>query len=265
MFTPKELTRYSRNIFLDEIGRVGQELLKKARVGIIGTGGLGSPVLLYLAASGVGNITLIDSDVVELTNLQRQILFNTKDLKKSKSKTAHLRLSELNPEINIVSHETRLCRTNIQELLSGHDIILEGSDNFETKFLVNDFCFFQKIPLIVAGILRFDGQVLGILPETGFCYRCIFPEIPSSGLIPSCAEAGVLGSVAGVIGSLQATECLKFLIGAKETIMGKLLQVDLRQIEFRKLLIKKNPNCKLCGENRTIMDLSIHPEFDVNC
>lgn len=257
MLQSKELTRYSRNILLDGIGREGQEKLKNSRIAIMGMGGLGCPSALYLSAAGVGEIHLFDYDTVDLTNLQRQILYSTNDLGMKKSSAAMEKLQSLNPEIKIIPHEVRLDRENIRDAIGGMTLVLEGSDNFETKFLVNDACVLMKVPLLVAGILRYEGQLLGIHSQTP-CYRCTFLEIPDSKSIPNCAEAGVLGSTAGVIGSLQASEALKYLVGGTSELFGKILICDLKSMEFRKLSRKKNPLCPICGENPKYKDLLHH-------
>ena len=252
MLSTSELTRYSRNILLSEVGRKGQEKLKDSMVTVIGAGGLGSPVLYYLAAAGVGAIQIIDSDKVDLTNLQRQILYNTSSVNKDKAEEAESVLRSLNPNLSILSQNARLTASNIEGIFQGSNLIIEGSDNFETKFLVNDACHFLSIPLILAGILRFEGQVIGILPKQTSCYRCIFHSPPDADSVPNCGEAGVIGSVAGIIGSIQATESIKFLLGQEQGIFGSILSVDAKTMEFRKISIPKNKACPLCGDNPSI-------------
>lgn len=264
MLQTHELTRYSRNILLEGVGRRGQEKLKSSKIGIVGMGGLGSPSAFYLASAGVGEIHLIDFDTIDLTNLQRQILYKEADINKNKAEVSKKRLLELNPNLKIVSHTGMLQSGNIFEILGTMDLILEGSDNFETKFLVNDFAYLEKIPLIIAGILRFEGQIMGVDSETS-CYRCTFPEPPNPLLVPNCAEAGVLGSVAGVLGSMQASEALKFLIFGGSELFGKILQCDLMNMEFRKIRRKKNPNCPLCGEKKIYTDLNHHNNNTRQC
>jgi molybdopterin-synthase adenylyltransferase len=247
LLSSKEKTRYSRNIFLNGIGLKGQETLKQSKVTIVGAGGLGSPIALYLASAGVGSIRLIDYDKVDLTNLQRQILFETDSIGKNKTDEAKYRLERLNSEIKIDVITERLGIDNISNLFIGSDLVLEGSDNFYTKFLVNDSCVLMGIPLIIGGVLRFEGQIIGVTKSTS-CYRCTFEELPENENIPNCAEAGVLGSVPGVIGSLMATEALKYLLFKDTEIFGKILLVDLLNLDFRKIKRKRNTNCKCCGE-----------------
>ena len=253
-FSKEEITRYSRNILLEEVGRKGQERLKASTVSVVGAGGLGSPVLLYLAASGVGNIRVIDSDTVDLTNLQRQVLYSHHSVGKDKAAEAKEKLLSLNPYIQIDSFSIRLNSKNISHFIRGADLVIEGSDNFPTKFLVNDACYFQKKPLIIGGILKFEGQILGISKETA-CYRCVFHSPPPHGDVPTCSEAGVIGAVAGVIGSLQAQEAIQYLLGLPSSIMGKLLVYDAKSLEFRKINLSKNPNCPICGTKPTIHEL----------
>ena len=252
MLSSSEITRYSRNILLTEVGRKGQERLKDSVVTVVGAGGLGSPALYYLAAAGVGEIRIIDSDKVDLTNLQRQILYSTSSVNKSKVEEAEHVISSLNSNIKIVLHNERLTASNIENIFKGSNLVLEGSDNFETKFLVNDACHFFNIPLVIAGILRFEGQVIGILPNKTACYRCIFNSPPDADSVPNCAEAGVIGSVAGLVGSIQATESIKFLLGLEQGLFGSILSVESKSMEFRKIQIPKNKSCPLCGDNPSI-------------
>ncbi len=261
----EELTRYSRNILLNGVGRKGQEKIKSSIVSIIGLGGLGSPTALYLSAAGVGELRIIDSDVVDLTNLQRQILYTTNSQNYSKAEVAQKKLTELNDKILIKQFNTRITKDNINEILQGSHLVLEGSDNFETKFLVNDFCVLNSLPLLVAGILRFEGQVLGIIPNQTACYRCTFPEMPGADSIPNCAEAGVLGSVAGIVGSIQATEALKYLVFGESEIFGKILNCDFYNLEIRKIQRKRNKNCPICGDTKKYFTLEHHGEIDRNC
>ncbi|AOP32861.1 adenylyltransferase [Leptospira tipperaryensis] len=251
MLTPPEISRYSRNILLDEVKRKGQETLKSSRVVVIGAGGLGSPVLYYLAAAGVGKIRILDSDIIDTTNLQRQILFKHSEIGSSKSETAKQRIQELNPFIEIESFPVRINEENAENLLKDNDLILEGSDNFETKFLINDLACKLNIPLIIAGILRFDGMVLGIRPGIDPCYRCIYETLPPSNAIPSCSEAGVIGSMAGIIGSIQATEAVKFLLGLVNEespgVFGSILQLEAKSMNFHKVSLLKRSDCKACS------------------
>lgn len=255
MLSPKEITRYSRNILLSEVGKKGQEKLASSIITVVGAGGLGSPVLYYLAATGVGEIRIIDSDMVDLTNLQRQILYNENSIGKSKSFEAKKVLESLNPNLKIISFEERLTDKNYKEILNGSDLVIEGSDNFETKFLVNDACFFLNIPLLIGGIFQFEGQVLGI-KSGGHCYRCIFEKIPDDA-IPNCSEAGVIGSVAGIIGSILATEGIKFLLSKDGSIFKNILSIDSLNLNFRKIPIKKNPHCILCSEHSKISEVKL--------
>jgi adenylyltransferase/sulfurtransferase len=263
MLSSIEITRYSRNILLNGVGKKGQEKLKQSKIGVVGSGGLGSPILLYLAAAGIGEIRVVDSDTIDLTNLQRQILFQTDSIGKEKALIAKERLLQLNPHIQIHAYPIRLNQENISEIFSGVDIILEGSDNFPTKFLVNDYCYFSKTPLLIAGILGFEGQLLGI-DSTTFCYRCIFHSPPPPDEVPSCSEAGVIGAVAGTIGSLQANEAIKRILGLKNGIFGKLLSIDLHNLDFRKLSLSKRKTCPLCGDNPSISTLQQEPE-NIHC
>ncbi len=256
MLSRDELSRYSRHILLPQVGKRGQEKLKESRITVVGAGGLGSPALLYLAAAGIGRIRIIDSDTVDLTNLQRQVLFQTEDIGKSKAQTAAERLRALNPEILVESHSVRFTPENGRELLADSHLVIEASDNFETKFLVNDACVLEKIPLILGGILRFEGQLLVVHPGASACYRCVFHAPPPPEAVPSCAEAGVLGAVAGVIGSLQAAEALKILSGADPSPAGRMLTFDGLAGTIRPLLIPRNPRCPVCGENPEIQELS---------
>jgi molybdopterin-synthase adenylyltransferase len=263
IFSKEEITRYSRNILLEEVGRKGQERLKASVVSVVGSGGLGSPVLLYLAASGVGTIRIIDSDKVDLTNLQRQILYSHHSVGKDKVGEAKEKLLSLNPYIQIESFSERLNSKNINSFIQGANLVVEGSDNFPTKFLVNDACYFQKKPLIIGGILKFEGQILGISKDTA-CYRCVFHSPPPAGDVPTCSEAGVIGAVAGVIGSLQAQEAIQYLLGLPSFLMGKILVYDAKTLEFRKLNISKNSKCPLCGVSPTIHEL-IDYDTEASC
>ena len=252
----EEITRYSRNILLKEVGMAGQKKLKESIVTIVGAGGLGSPSALYLAAAGVGEIRIIDSDTVDLTNLQRQILFRSDQIGKLKAEEARKNLTALNPEIKLISYPNRLSPENIQEFFMDTDLVLEGSDNFYTKFLVNDFCVLNSIPFLVAGILRFEGQVMGVKSPDTPCYRCTFLDLPPEDSVPSCAEAGVLGSIAGTVGAIQAGEALKYLLNGNSEVFGKILILEFMSLEFRKLTRKKNPNCPICGKNPKWKDLT---------
>lgn len=250
-----ELTRYSRHLLLDEVGKDGQLRLKQSRVLIIGMGGLGSPISLYLAAAGIGTIGIIDFDVVDLSNLQRQILHSTANIGKKKTESAKARLLEINTEINVVVHDERLSVDNALELIKKYDVIIDGTDNFQTRYLVNDACVFGKKPLVYGSIFRFEGQVTVFKTPDGPCYRCIYPEPPESNAVPNCAEGGVLGVLAGVIGSLQAAEAIKVLLEKGNSLIGRLLLYDALEAGFETLNLKRNPNCPICGKQPTITDL----------
>ena len=264
-FTEDQIERYARHIILKDVGGHGQAKLLGARVLVVGAGGLGSPVIMYLAAAGVGKIGVIDDDEVSLSNLQRQILHTTDRVGMAKTESAAKVTAALNPDVNLVTHNFRLDVTNIMDVLDGYDIVADGSDNFSTRFLINDACFFARRPLVSAAILRFDGQVYTFKPHQKDadghalpCYRCLFPEAPPPGQIPSCAEAGVLGALCGTIGSLQATEIIKELLGIGDSLAGSLMIYEGLSSEFRKIRVKADPGCPLCGESPKITDLSGH-------
>ncbi|MBF0374239.1 MAG: molybdopterin-synthase adenylyltransferase MoeB [Alphaproteobacteria bacterium] len=258
-FTEDQIRRYARHIILPEVGGAGQERLLGARVLVVGAGGLGSPLVLYLAAAGVGTIGVVDDDAVELTNLQRQILHTTPRLGMAKVESARLAAAEINPDVTIEPHPMRLEADNALDLISRYDVIADGSDNFATRFLVNDACHFAKKPLVSAAILRFDGQLsTWDTARGGPCYRCLFREAPPPGQIPTCAEAGVLGAMAGAMGSLQGIEVLKEILGIGDSLRGALIIYDALSAAFRKVRVKPDPACPLCGEHPTIHDLSSH-------
>lgn len=256
-FTEDQIRRYARHIILPEVGGVGQARLLAAKVLVIGAGGLGSPLILYLAAAGVGTIGVIDDDVVDLTNLQRQVLHATERIGLSKVESARRAVASVNPEVTVVSHPLRLDAGNAMEVIGGYDIVADGSDNFATRFLVNDACRLAGKTLVSAAVLRFDGQ-LATFKAPGPCYRCLYPTIPGEDEVPSCAQAGVLGAMAGVMGSLQATEVLKEILGVGDSLSGGLLIVDALSTTFRKVRLRPDPACPLCGREATITDLSGH-------
>ena len=259
-----EIQRYSRHIILQDVGGKGQLKLKRAKVLLIGAGGLGSPAGLYLAAAGIGTIGLVDGDVVDLSNLQRQIMHSTATLGKPKVESGKQTLSAINPEITINAYHQLVDADNIIPLISQYDIVLDGSDNFTTRFLVNDACFFAKKTLISASMFRFDGQLTAIKPHQGYpCYRCLYPEPPPAGLVPNCQEAGVLGVLAGTMGILQASEAIKEILGIGETIADKLVIYDALEMKFRKVGRPKDPACPLCGPNPSITDLG--GDYAVTC
>ncbi len=254
-----ELRRYSRHIALPEVGLDGQLRLRQARVLVVGAGGLGSPVALYLAAAGVGRIGLVDDDRVDLTNLQRQVLYGTSDLDLPKTERARLRLVDLNPHVEIVPHELRLGAANALDVLGPYDVVIDGSDNFPTRYLVSDACVLLGKPHVYGSIYRFEGQVSLFWAGRGPCYRCLYPEPPEPGTVPSCAEGGVLGILPGVIGALQATEAIKLVLGRGTPLLGRLVLFDALELRFRELALRRDPACPACGENRTIHTLTDAP------
>lgn len=263
-FTDQQIQRYSRHLILNEVGGKGQAKLSHAKVLIIGAGGLGSPAGLYLAAAGIGTIGLVDGDVVDLSNLQRQILHSTATVGKPKVESGRQTLTAVNPDITVKTYQYHVDASNILGLIQDYDIILDGSDNFTTRFLVNDACFFTKRTLISGSIFRFEGQLTTIKPHEGFpCYRCLYPEPPPAGLVPNCQEAGVLGVLAGTIGVLQASEAVKEILEIGETLADKLLIYDALEMKFRKLSRPKDPDCPLCGNHPTITDLG--GDYEVTC
>jgi len=256
-----EIKRYSRHLILPEVGREGQEKLKAAKVLCVGSGGLGSPMSLYLTAAGVGTIGMVDFDVVDFSNLQRQILFGTSDVGKSKVATAQKRLTDLNPNCNIVAHETKLTAENAMEIVKQYDIVADGTDNFPTRYLVNDACVLLGKPNVYGSIFRFEGQASVFDSKRGPCYRCLYSEPPPPGLVPSCAEGGVLGILPGIVGVIQATEVVKLILGKGTTLIGRLLTFNALKMTFRELKLRKNPECPICGENPTIKALIDYEQF----
>jgi len=257
----EEILRYSRHLIMPEVGMEGQLKLKNAKVLLIGTGGLGAPLGLYLAAAGVGRLWLVDFDVVDFTNLQLQVTFCTSDVCKHKSEAARARLSNLNPDIEVLSFETQLTSGNALELFKDFDIIVDGTDNFPTRYLVNDACILLGKPNVYGSIFRFEGQATVFGMPDGPCYRCLYPEPPPPGLVPSCAEGGVLGVLPGIVGSIQAMETIKLILGAGDSLAGRLLLLDALGMKFRELKLRKNPDCPMCGRNRTIHQLIDYFEF----
>ncbi len=253
-FDREEFLRYSRHFSLPEIGLEGQQLLKQAAVLVVGMGGLGNPASLYLAAAGVGHIGLVDFDVVDLSNLQRQILFSLKDVGQPKVSIAKDRLESLNHKIEITAHQEALSSANAGRILADYDIIVDGTDNFPTRYLVNDICVFQGKPNVYGSIFRFDGQVAVFSAKEGPCYRCLYANPPPPGLVPSCAEGGVLGVLPGIVGSLQAIEAIKRITGAGEPLIGRLLLFDALAMTFHQVSISKDPDCPVCGENPSITE-----------
>ena len=265
-FTEDQLHRYARHIVLPEVGGVGQTKLMQSRVLVVGAGGLGAPLLLYLAAAGVGTIGVVDDDVVDLSNLQRQVIHATSRLGDRKVDSARAAVADVNPEVTLVPHDERLTAANVMALIGPYDVIADGSDNFETRFLLNDACHMAGKILVSAAILRFEGQIATFksgLGKSGLgdaypCYRCLYREAPPPGMIPSCAEGGVLGALAGAVGSIQATEILKEIMGIGDSLAGSLVIYDALSTTFRKLKLKRDPGCALCGDAPSIADLSAH-------
>lgn len=260
-FTEEQIERYSRHIILPEIGGRGQAKLLKSRVFVLGAGGLGSPALLYLAAAGVGVIGVADGDCVDLSNLQRQIIHDTSRIGRPKVLSAKESMLNINPDINVEAFHGRLTVDNIRDIIRNYDVVLDGSDNFPTRFLMNDAAFFEGKPLVSGSMFRFDGQVSVFNPKGGYpCYRCLYPEPPPKGLVPSCQEAGVLGALAGVIGVLQAVEAVKQVLGIGESLAGHLMIFDALKMTFRKVRVMKDPECALCGVNPSITELKAYEE-----
>ena len=254
-FTDDQIKRYSRHIILPEVGGKGQKKIRQSRVLVIGAGGLGSPAAYYLAAAGIGTLGIIDGDVVDLSNLQRQIIHHTPDIDKPKVISAKEKIEALNPDVEVKTYHELLTSHNALNLFKEYDVILDGTDNFPAKFLANDAAVFADKPLVHGGILRFVGQIMSIVPHKTACYRCVFNGPPPPGLIPTCQEAGVVGVLAGVVGTIQATEVLKLILNIGEQLKDRLMTFDARKMEFREIKIKKNPQCPVCGENPTIKEL----------
>jgi molybdopterin/thiamine biosynthesis adenylyltransferase len=253
--TEQQIERYSRQIILEQVGGTGQRKLLSSKVLIVGAGGLGAPAALYLAAAGIGTIGIIDDEKVELSNLQRQIIHATGDIDSEKVNSAKNKMQAINPDVAIRTYRTRVNAANISEIIRQYDFVIDGTDNFPAKFLVNDACYFEKVPFSHAGILRFEGQLMTVLPGETTCYRCIFHSPPPAGAVPSCSEAGVLGSIAGIVGSLQASEAIKYLLGVGELLTSVLLTVNLLEMKFRKVKLNRNPDCPLCGSTPQITEL----------
>ncbi len=253
--TEAQIERYSRHIILSEVGGKGQEKLLAGKVLLVGAGGLGSPAGLYLAAAGIGTIGVIDADVVDVTNLQRQVIHFTANLGQPKVDSAAEKMRAINPDVNVVTYHDRLTAANALEILADYDFVIDGTDNFPSKFLVADACHFSGTPYSHAGILRFDGQIMSVLPGESACYRCVFDAPPPKGAVPSCSQAGVLGVLAGVIGTLQATEAVKYLLGKGDLLTDSLLVYNALKTNFRKVGLKRNAKCPLCGEHPSITEL----------
>ena len=261
MLSNEEIARYSRHVIIPEVGIEGQRKLKAASVLMIGTGGLGAPLGMYLAAAGVGRLGLVDFDVVDMSNLQRQIIHGTKDIGRPKIASARDRIQDINPHVEIETHETRLTSENALRLFVNYDVIVDGTDNFPTRYLVNDACVLTGKPNVYGSIFRFEGQASVFWAERGPCYRCLYPEPPPPGLVPSCAEGGVLGVLPGIIGAIQANETIKIILGAPDIMVNRLLLFDAWRMRFRELKLRKNPECPVCGDNPTIKELIDYEQF----
>ncbi len=261
MLTDEQIERYSRQIILPEVGGTGQERLLNGSVLIVGAGGLGSPCAYYLAAAGVGRIGIVDSDKVELNNLQRQILHSTPRVGMSKAVSAARTLGELNPDVEVEAHDTRLTKDNIRDILDRYDVVVDGTDNFPTRYLINDACVMYRKPLFSAAILRFSGQATTIIPHESACYRCIFPSPPPPGAVPSCQQAGIIGVTAGIMGLIQANEVIKFLLQTGNLLTNKILIFEALEGSFRTVKTRRNPACSVCGESPSITDLIEYTEY----
>ena len=261
--TVDEVRRYSRHLIIPDVAMAGQQRLMNAKVLCVGAGGLGSPALMYLAAAGVGTIGIVEFDTVDESNLQRQIIHGQSDIGKSKAQSAKAKISEINPYVQVITHEVRLDNSNVKEIFSQYDIIVDGTDNFATRYLVNDACVLLKKPYVWGSIYRFDGQASVFWAEYGPCYRCLYPEPPPPGMVPSCAEGGVLGILCATIGSIQTTEAIKVITGIGEPMIGSLMIYDALEMSFRKIKVRKDPNCPLCGDNPTQTELL--PDYDAFC
>ena len=259
--TPNQVQRYSRHIIMGDVGSKGQRALLQSKALIVGAGGLGSPSAVYLALAGVGTIGIVDFDVVELSNLQRQILHHTADVGRPKLDSAYDNIKAYNPDTNVVLHDARLESHNAMDIIGQYDLVVNGADNFATRYLVNDACYLLNKPLVDGSILIFDGQATVFIPGQG-CYRCLFPAPPPPGMVPNCAEAGVLGALTGLVGSIQATEALKYFLGIGESLSSRLLLIDALSMSFREVKLKRNPECALCGDNPTITELI---DYEVFC
>ncbi|MBL8233718.1 MAG: molybdopterin-synthase adenylyltransferase MoeB [Bryobacterales bacterium] len=257
----EEILRYSRHLIMPEVGMDGQLKIKAGRVLCVGTGGLGAPIGMYLAAAGVGTMGLVDFDVVDTTNLQRQIIHGTKDVGRKKLDSAADRIADINPNVKVVRHEVALSSENALDIIKDYDVVVDGTDNFPTRYLVNDACVLLGKPNVYGSIFRFEGQASVFATKEGPCYRCLYPEPPPPGLVPSCAEGGVLGILPGVIGVIQATEVVKILLGTGETLAGRLMLYDALNMRFREMKLRKSPECPICGPNRTIHQLIDYHQF----
>jgi adenylyltransferase/sulfurtransferase len=259
--TNQEVARYGRHLIMPEVGVEGQEKLKAAKILMVGAGGLGSPAGLYLAASGIGELTIIDADVVDISNLQRQVLHDTSAVGVPKVESAKKRIHEINPHVKVNAIQDQLSNSNVRQLVRDHDIVVDGTDNFQTRYMVNDACIFEKKLNVYGSIFRFDGQSTVFCAEDGPCYRCLYPEPPPPGMVPSCAEGGVLGILPGTVGIIQATEAIKIILGKGEPLIGRLMLYDALAMKFRELKIRKDPSCPVCGQHPTITELQDYEYF----
>ena len=261
--TVDEVRRYSRHLIIPDVAMAGQQRMMNAKVLCVGAGGLGSPALMYLAAAGIGTLGIVEFDTVDESNLQRQIIHGQSDIGKSKAESARAKISEINPYVNVITHETRLDTSNVMEIFAQYDIIVDGTDNFATRYLVNDACVLLKKPYVWGSIYRFDGQASVFWAEYGPCYRCLYPEPPPPGMVPSCAEGGVLGVLCATIGSIQTTEAIKVITGVGEPLIGSLMIYDALDMNFRKVKIRKDPQCPVCSENPT--QTALLPDYEAFC
>jgi molybdopterin/thiamine biosynthesis adenylyltransferase len=261
VFTEEQIRRYSRHMLLPTVGAMGQKKLLNARVLLLGAGGLGSPAALYLAAAGVGTLGIVDFDTVDLSNLQRQILHRQEEVGKPKVESAMRTLNSLNPDVKVVPHRTRLYSDNVFDIIKDYDYIVDGTDNFQTRYLINDASVMTNKTVIHGSIFQFDGQVTVFKPHEGPCYRCLFPSPPPPGAVPNCAEAGVFGVLPGIVGSIQAVEALKLILGEGDPLIGRLLIFDALAMEFSEVKIRRDPNCPVCGDNPTITELIDYDAF----
>ena len=261
--TVAEVRRYSRHLIIPDVAMAGQQRMMNAKVLCVGAGGLGSPALMYLAAAGIGTLGIVEYDTVDESNLQRQIIHGQSDIGKSKAQSAKEKIAEINPNVNVITHETRLDNSNVMEIFSQYDIIVDGTDNFATRYLVNDACVILRKPYVWGSIYRFDGQASVFWAEYGPCYRCLYPEPPPPGMVPSCAEGGVLGVLCATIGSIQTTEAIKVLTGVGEPLIGSLMVYDALDMTFRKIKVRKDPNCPLCSQNPT--QTALLPDYEAFC
>jgi molybdopterin/thiamine biosynthesis adenylyltransferase/rhodanese-related sulfurtransferase len=259
--TQEEILRYSRHLIMPEVGMEGQEKLKKASILIIGCGGLGSPLSIYLAAAGIGHLGLVDFDLVDFTNLQRQVAFGTQDVGRPKVEATKDRINSINPNVKVTTYQTKLSSENALDIFKEYDIIIDGTDNFPTRYLTNDACVFLKKPNVYGSIFRFEGQATIFWGEKGPCYRCLYPEPPPPGMVPSCAEGGVLGILPGTIALIQATECIKLILGKGDPLIGRLLLYNAMDMKFREVKLQKDPDCPVCGKNPSITTLIDYEQF----